>query len=187
MAQNTCHEIFICEMLDTLCRKEDAMAIAGDVPAGKTVDPEPALRIIEEMSPIAAGDIIPLLQRLQEAYGYLPRTLVLDVCERTGLPASRVFGVATFYSQFCLEPRGRHQVRCCRGTACYVRGSRRIIEATERALGICDGETTKDMRYSLETVACFGTCFLAPVIVVDNDYYGKVTPERVTRILSQYS
>jgi len=150
------------------------------------LDRKPALAICDEMSPVTTGDIIPLLQRLQGAYGYLPRSVVLDVCKRTGLPASRAFGVATFYSQFYLEPRGRHMVRCCRGTACHVRGGRRILETVERTLGIRDGETTEDRRYSLETVACFGTCFLAPVMVVDNDYYGKMRPERVARVLAQY-
>ena len=84
-----------------------------------------ALRIIEELSPVASSDIIPLLQRLQDAYGYLPREVILEVCKCTGLPASRVFGVATFYSQFHLKPRARHLVRCCRGTACHVKGGKR--------------------------------------------------------------
>jgi len=159
------------------------MDIAGNAPAGKTVDPGPALRIIEEMSPVTAGDIIPLLQRLQEEYGYLPRELVLDLCERAGLPASRVFGVATFYSQFCLKPRGRHLVRCCRGTACHVRGGRRVLESVERALGICDGETTKDMLFSIETVACLGACALSPVMVIDKTYHGKMTPRRAEQLL----
>ena len=159
------------------------MAVAVDVPVGKTVDPGPALSVIKDMSPVTTGDIIPLLQRLQEAYGYLPRGIVLDVCERTGLPASRVFGVATFYSQFYLEPRGRHLVRCCRGTACHVRGGRRVLESVERALGIRDGETTKDMLFSIETVACLGACALAPVMVADKTYYGKMTPRRAEQLL----
>jgi NADH-quinone oxidoreductase subunit E len=150
------------------------------------MDLEPALRIIEEMSPVTCSDIIPLLQRLQEAYGHLPRRLMLDVCERTGLPASRVFGVVTFYAQFYLEPRGRHLVRCCRGTACHVKGGKRILNAVERTLGIRDGENTDDMRFALETVACLGTCFLAPVMMVDNDYYGNMTPDRVEKILDHY-
>jgi NADH-quinone oxidoreductase subunit E len=97
-----------------------------------------------------------------------------------------VFGVATFYSQFHLEPRGRHVVRCCRGTACHVRGGRRILDSVERALGIRDGETTPDMQFSLETIACLGTCFLAPVIMIDHDYYGNVTADQVNKILKQY-
>ncbi len=152
----------------------------------ESVDLGPALQIVEEMSPVTAGDIIPLLQRLQDAYGYLPREVVLDVCQRTGLPASRVFGVATFYSQFCLEPRGRHLVRCCRGTACHVKGSKRVIQSLRRELGVEEGGTTKDLRFTFETVACLGTCFLAPVVMVGEDYYGDMTADRAKKILEQY-
>ncbi len=152
----------------------------------ESIDLSPAMGIVEEMSPLTGGDIIPLLQRLQEAYGYLPKDIVLSVCEETGLSASRVFGVATFYSQFCMEPRGKHLVRCCRGTACHVRGGHRVLDTVERTLGITDGETTEDMSFTLETVACLGTCFLAPVITVDDTYYGQVSPERLKKVLAQY-
>jgi len=154
--------------------------------AAESVDLAPALQIVEEMSPLTCGDIIPFLQRLQEAYGYLPPDVVLAVCEETALPASRVFGVATFYSQFSLEPRGKHLVRCCRGTACHVRGGHRVQDAIEKTMGVSDGETTKDMLFSLESVACLGTCFLAPVMMVDGNYYGQVSPDRVKKILDQY-
>ena len=154
--------------------------------ATESIDLAPALRIAEEMSPLTCGDIIPLLQRMQEAYGYLPREAVLAVCEETSLPASRVFGVATFYSQFCLEPRGKHLVRCCRGTACHVRGGHRVLDTVEKTLGVKDGGTTKDMLFTLETVACLGTCFLAPVIMVDGTYYGQVSPERLKKVLGLY-
>ncbi len=154
--------------------------------AAKSVDLAPAMKIVEEMSPLTEGDIIPLLQRLQDSYGYLPPDVVLAVCEETSLPASRVFGVATFYSQFSLEPRGRHLVRCCRGTACHVRGGHRLLDTIERALGVKDGGTTKDMKFSLETVACLGTCFLAPVMMVGDSYYGQVATDRVKKILDQY-
>jgi NADH-quinone oxidoreductase subunit E len=144
------------------------------------------MRIVKEMSPLATGGIIPLLQRLQDAYGYLPKGVVLAVCEETGLPASRVFGVATFYSQFSLQPQGRNLVRCCKGTACHVRGGQRVLDTIERALGVTDGETTPDMSFTLETVACLGTCFLAPVMTVNDTYYGQVTPDRLKRVLAQY-
>jgi len=145
-----------------------------------------ALRIMEEMQPITESSIIPLLQRLQSSYGYLPRDVVLDVCERTGLPASRVFGVATFYAQFHLTPRGRHVVRCCRGTACHVRGGHSIAQSVRRELGVEEGGTTEDLRFTFETVACLGTCFLAPVIMVDGDYYGNVRPAKISGILARY-
>jgi NADH-quinone oxidoreductase subunit E len=141
--------------------------------------------IVEEMSPLTGGDIIPLLQRLQEAYGYLPKDIVLSVCEETGLSASRVFGVATFYSQFCMEPRGKHLVRCCRGTACHVRGGHRVQDIIEKTLAISDGETTGDMLFSLETVACLGACALAPVLVADKTYYGKMTARRTELLLKE--
>jgi NADH:ubiquinone oxidoreductase subunit E len=158
----------------------------GVAEATETLDMKHADLIVEQMKPITSSDIIPLLQKLQDAYGYLPREVVLDVCERTGLPASRVFGVATFYEQFHLEPRGRHLIRCCRGTACHVRGGKNIILALERELGVKEGGTTKDMRFTFETVACLGTCFLAPVIMVDDDYFGKVSPGKIKKILGQY-
>jgi len=149
-------------------------------------DPSAALKIVEEMSPVLSTDIIPLLQRLQEAYGYLPREVVLSVCEATGLPESRVFGVATFYEQFHLTPRGRHLVKCCRGTACHVRGGKGIIRALCRELSIEEGGTTDDGRFTFETVACLGTCFLAPVIMVDDDYYGHVSPGKIGKLLQKY-
>jgi NADH-quinone oxidoreductase subunit E len=149
-------------------------------------DLAPANEILDAMSPLTSSDIIPLLQRLQDAYGYLPRDVVLAVCDRTGLPASRVFGVATFYEQFHLQPRGRHLIRCCRGTACHVRGGKGIIQAIERELGVKEGGTTDDSRFTFETVACLGTCFLAPVNMVDDDYHGQVTPGRIGDILERY-
>jgi NADH-quinone oxidoreductase subunit E len=151
--------------------------------AAKIAPIEPALKIIEELSPITEGAIIPLLQRLQDVYGYLPQDVVLDVARRTGLPSSRVYGVATFYAQFRLKPGGRHTVRCCRGTACHVRGGKKVFGAVRNALGIDDGETTEDMKFSLETVACLGACALSPVMMVNKNYYGKMTARRAQQIL----
>jgi NADH-quinone oxidoreductase subunit E len=159
------------------------MAAAQTAPP---VDMGPALRILEEMQPITESSAIPLLQRIQSSYGYLPREVVLEVCERTGLPASRIFGVATFYEQFHLAPRGRHLVRCCRGTACHVRGGHGVAQAVQRELGVEGGDTTEDLRFTFETVACLGTCFLAPVIMVDGDYYGNVRPGKISSILDRY-
>jgi len=139
------------------------------------------------MSPVREGDIIPLLQRLQDEYGYLPREVILEVARETGLPASRVYGVATFYAQFRLHQSGRHIVRCCRGTACHVKGGKKIAEAVKGALGVEEGATTPEFRFTFETVACLGTCFLAPVMMVNNDYFGRMTPSRVKPILERYS
>jgi len=155
------------------------------VQAAESVDLAPALKIVEEMSPLTEGDIIPLLQRLQDTYGYLPPDVVLKACEETTLPASRVFGVATFYSQFSLEPRGKHLVRCCRGTACHVRGGHRVQDTLEKTMGVSDGETTDDLLFSLESVACLGACALAPVMVVDKTYHGKMTPRNTEMLLKK--
>jgi NADH-quinone oxidoreductase subunit E len=147
---------------------------------------EPALQVLRDLSPITEGSVIPLLQQIQVAYGYLPKDVVLEVARRTGLPTSRLYGVATFYSQFRLKPSGRHTIRCCRGTACHVRGSTKVIDSVRALLGIEVGQTTPDMNFSLETVACLGTCFLAPVIMIDNDYYGGMTPDGVAAVLDKY-
>jgi len=130
--------------------------------------------------------LIPLLQEIQKAYGYLPRQALLETSRRTGIPASRMYGVATFYEQFHLEPRGRHIVRCCRGTACHVKEGAQIIGILQRTLGVTDGGTTGDLRFTVETAACLGTCFLAPVMMIDSDYYGNLTPKKIESILKRY-
>ncbi len=154
--------------------------------AVSAVDLGPALAVLDDLAPVDHGLAMPLLQAIQESYGYLPRQVLLEVSERTGIPASHLYGVATFYSQFYLEEHGRHTVRVCRGTACHVRGRQIIQEAVDEELGIRPGQTTEDRRFSLETVACVGTCFLAPVVVVDHDYFGSVNPDKVGEILSEY-
>jgi NADH-quinone oxidoreductase subunit E len=150
------------------------------------VDLGPARAVLEDMAPVGHGHAIPLLQRIQDTYGYLPRDVLLELSAETGIPASHLFGLATFYAQFHLEEHGRHTVRVCRGTACHVRGRQAIQDAIDEELGIEPGETTEDRRYSLETVACVGTCFLAPVVMVDHDYFGKVDPKTVGEIIGGY-
>ena len=132
-------------------------------------------------------DLIPLLQEIQRAYGYLPKPILMEMSRRTGIEASRVYGVATFYEQFHLEPHGRHTIRCCRGTACHVKGGPKITKAVERILGVEAGRTTEDMRFTFETVACLGTCFLAPVMMINNDYYGHLNERKIKGILDGYS
>ncbi|MBM4318587.1 MAG: NADH-quinone oxidoreductase subunit NuoE [Deltaproteobacteria bacterium] len=150
-----------------------------------TLDPAPLQGILASLE--RSDDcLIPLLQKIQAAYGYLPRPIVLEASAATGIPASRMFGVATFYEQFHLEPRGRHMIKCCRGTACHVKGGPRITEAFKQQLGVEEGQTTPDLRFTFETVACLGTCFLAPVILLDDDYYGHLTPEMVEGVLEKY-
>ena len=150
------------------------------------VDLGPAIDVVDRMAPVNHGHVIPLLQAIQDEYGFLPHKVLLEVSERTRIPASRLFGVATFYAQFHLEEHGRHTVRVCKGTACHVRGRQIIQEAVDEELGIRPGQTTEDRRFTLETVACLGTCFLAPVVMVDHDYYGTVNPDKIGEILSAY-
>jgi NADH-quinone oxidoreductase subunit E len=128
--------------------------------------------------------LIPLLQDLQNAYGYLPREILEWVNQQTGIPISRMYGVITFYSQFYLEKRGRHIVRCCEGTACHVKGAPLVVDAIERELGIGSGETSEDGEFTLETVNCLGACALAPLIVVDNEYHGKMNQDKAQKIVA---
>jgi len=144
-----------------------------------------ALKIIEELSPVTERAIIPLLQRLQDAYGYLPTEVLTQVSRATGIPTSRIYGVVTFYAQFHLQPHGRHTVTVCRGTSCHVRGGKKLHQAIRSLLGVEDGATTEDMNFSFETVACLGACALSPVMVVDGSYYGKLNPRRAEHILRQ--
>lgn len=128
-------------------------------------------------------ELIPILQEVQEQLGYLPLETMLQVARFLQVAESTVFGVGTFYAQFKFFPTGKKKVRLCRGTACHVRGAPRILEEVEKYLGIRQGETTDDLEYSLETIACFGSCALAPVMVVDNNVYGRMTPKKASQIL----
>jgi len=140
------------------------MQCKDDVSLDKTA----ALKICESMGQITSDSLIPILQKIQDAYGYLPAEILLEVSKRTGLPVSRMYGVATFY------------------TACHVKGGREITGAIERELGVQEGETTEDMRFTFETVACLGTCFLAPVVMINNDYFGNVSTSRIKTIIKRY-
>ena len=130
------------------------------------------------------GATIPVLQKAQEELGYLSEETISEVANFLGLSKSEVYGVASFYAQFRFERQGEHKVRVCQGTACHVRGGRRILDAVEKELGIEPGQTTEDYKFSLERVACFGACALAPVTVMDNTVYGKVTTAKVKKLLA---
>lgn len=132
------------------------------------------------------GPLISILQEIQDIFGYLPREALSYLCERLKIPESRIWGIVTFYAQFYLEPRGKNTIRVCMGTACHVRGAVKILDELQRTLGIKSGESTRDLKFSLETVRCLGTCFLAPVIMINHNYFGKLTPDRIKRILAQY-
>lgn len=129
------------------------------------------------------GVLIPVLQRAQEIYGYLPAEVLKRISQRMGVSLSQVYGVATFYSQFYLTRRGRNIIRQCDGTACHVRGAAKIIRAIEQELAIKAGETTPDYRITYEVVYCLGSCGLAPVAMVNNEVVGKLVPERMLEIV----
>jgi NADH-quinone oxidoreductase subunit E len=129
------------------------------------------------------GALIPILQKTQQEFGYLRREVLEEISKRTKIPLSKIYGVATFYAQFYLTKRGRNIIKVCRGTACHVKGGKSVKETVERILGISEGETTSDYKFTLETVACLGTCFLAPVMMINQSYYGKLTSKKVENIL----
>ena len=130
--------------------------------------------------------LIPLLQAVQASEGYLSRDAIVKIAEHLKLPASKVYGVATFYNQFRFQAQGRFHVQVCRGTACHVKGSASLLNAMKRALKVEPGATTRDGLFSLEVVACIGACGLAPVITVAGEFHANVAPERVTGILNSY-
>ncbi|MFP3927673.1 MAG: NADH-quinone oxidoreductase subunit NuoE [Desulfobacteraceae bacterium] len=132
------------------------------------------------------GSLIPVLEDCQEAAGYLPVELQEYIATRLNIPGSTVYGVVTFYSFFSMVPKGRHTIKACLGTACYVRGMGEVLNRLQNKLQVEVGGTTADRRFSLEAVRCLGACGLAPVLMVDNDTYGAVTPDRVLNILEQY-
>ena len=128
-------------------------------------------------------ELIPILQKVQEEFGYLPEEAMLEVAKLTGVPESRVYAVATFYAQFRFTPMGRTIVTVCRGTACHVRGAPKVLQEMENQLGINVGETTGDLEYTLDSVACIGACGLAPVLKMGEEVHGKLQAKEVARIL----
>ncbi len=130
--------------------------------------------------------LIPILHRAQDLFGFLPIDVQEHVAKALNLPVSEVLGVVTFYHYFTMQPRGRHTVNVCLGTACYVRGAKKVVEALAQELGVKIGETTADRRFSLTAQRCFGACGLAPVIMIDDDIHGRVTPKKIAGILAQY-
>ena len=131
------------------------------------------------------AELVPILQQLQQVFGYLPEAAMSQIADFVNVPECSVFGVATFYAQFKFVPVGRNIIKVCRGTGCYVKGAPRLIDEIESQLGIKDGETTPDLEYNLETVACIGACALAPAMVIDEDTYGKITPSEAAKIISR--
>jgi NADH-quinone oxidoreductase subunit E len=157
------------------------MTVATERPVDLNALPE-----MLEGTPRQKHLLIPVLQRVQEHYGYVPPETLRPIARHLGLFPAEVQGVVTFYSQFSLKPRGKNLVRVCRGTACHVRGGKSVLRVTQQQLGIADGETREDLKFTLETVACLGACFLAPVMMVNRSYFGRLAPPKVESILREY-
>lgn len=149
----------------------------------------PEEKVLNRVNAILTGfkgeksEVIPILQQVQQALGYLPQPAMKRIAEFVRVPECTLFGVATFYAQFKLTPTGKNLVRVCRGTACHVRGGARILKEVEKRLGIKPGYNTPDMEYALETVACIGACALAPTMTINNDTHGEMTAKKVAELL----
>ncbi len=131
--------------------------------------------------------LIPLLQGIQDEFGYIPPEVIYPVANALNLSPSKIQGVIEFYSGFSLTPKGKHVFKVCCGTACHVKGSRNILSTIKKELQIKEGETSEDYQYTLETVACLGACFLAPAMMADKNYYGRLSPGKIGSIVAQYT
>ena len=140
--------------------------------------------VLDELAKVK-GSLITILQKTQETYGYLPKEAIIYISERTGIGESEIMGVATFYTQFRLTPVGKYLIMLCQGTACHVNSSELILQTIKDELGIEDGETTEDGLFSLKCVACLGCCSLSPVMMINENTYGSLTPEKTKKILKE--
>jgi len=149
------------------------------------INAEPALAIIENEN-TRPGALITILQKVQAKYGYLPREVLEVIARRVDIPVAKVLGAASFYSQFKFEESGRHVIKVCQGTACHISGASRILEYLEDQLHITAGETTDDKLFTVERVACLGCCSLAPVMMVNDTTYGRLTLAKLKKIINEY-
>lgn len=140
--------------------------------------------IIEKYKDAKRDSLISILQEVQEKEGYVSKEAMKEIAKLLKIPASKVYGVATFYNQFRFEPLGKYHIMVCRGTACHVKGSLQTLNMVEDVLKIKPGQTTKDGLFSLETVACMGACSIAPVISINGEFYGEMTPEKLKKLIS---
>ena len=143
--------------------------------------------IIEEQFNGDKENLIMILQEIQKKYNYLPQASLIYLAEKIGIPISTIYGVGTFYSTFSLEPRGKHIISVCLGTACHVRGAEKVRERIQETLHIHDGQTTEDMLFTLESVRCLGCCSLGPVVRVDDDIHGRITADMTGKIIDSYT
>jgi NADH-quinone oxidoreductase subunit E len=134
---------------------------------------------------VQPGAVIPALQEIQDAYGYIPPVAIERVAENIGVPSSEIYGIVTFYSQFRLEPVGENLIKVCHGTACHLNGAERIAQAIAQTTGAEEGETSRDGKFTVERVACLGCCSLAPCTMINSEVHGRLTPESIGKIVSQ--
>lgn len=164
-------------MANTICK----------VPFAGTKEQEAELKKVIEELKSQRGCLMPVMQKAQDIYGYLPIEVQKMIAEGLNVPLEEVYGVATFYAQFTLNPKGKYRISVCLGTACYVKGSGAIFDKISEKLGIGNGECTADAKYSLEACRCIGACGLAPVMTVNDEVYGRLTPDEVDGILAKYN
>lgn len=157
------------------------------IPFNGTPEQEAQLKKIIEKHKDDPGAVMPVLQEAQEVYGYLPREVQIIIAEGLGVPVEEVYGVSTFYSQFSLTPKGKYNISVCLGTACYVKGSGKLIDEITRKLGIGPEECTEDGKFSLTACRCIGACGLAPVMTINDEVYGRLVPEDIPDILAKYN
>jgi len=143
-------------------------------------------KLFRSYSPGEKEALIPILQETQGIYGYLPKPILYITSEYLKIPVGKIYGVATFYNQFRLQPVGKYLIQVCAGTACHVRGGDLVLQALESELGIKSGQTTQDGLYTLSTVACLGACSMAPVVTVGGDFHGRLQPKDIVKILREY-
>ena len=132
------------------------------------------------------SNLIQILNEVQEYYGYIPKSAQVEISEYLGLPMAEVYGVITFYSRFTLKPKGKYNIAVCLGTACFVKGSEKVLDRVKEKLGIDVGQTTPDGKFSIEATRCIGACGLAPVFTVNDEVYGKATPELMKKVIEEY-
>lgn len=156
------------------------------VPFKGTAEQEAQLKTVIAEHKDQQGSLMPVLQKAQEIYGYLPIEVQSMIAEGLGLSIEEVYQVVTFYAQFVLNPSGKYRIAVCLGTACYVKGSQNVLNELEKELGVKAGSTTPDAKFTLEATRCLGCCGLAPVMTVNDDVYGRLVPEEIKGILAKY-
>ncbi len=163
-----------------MCSQKQGVAFAG------TPEQEAQLKALIASLKDMQGALMPIMQQAQDIYGYLPVEVQTIISDETGIPLEKVYGVATFYSQFALQPKGKYRVSVCLGTACYVKGAGPLFSKLEELLGITNGECTSDGKFSLDSCRCVGACGLAPVMMVNDDVYGRLVADDIAGILAKY-